>query len=121
MKGFIQTLEQVLGTVLVLTVLITLFNPQPPSSNLSSIGFNCLKDLDNKGLLRSYAANNLITDFNSSLQQCLTAFNYEFKICSSTVCNTTLPANKDVFLSSYFVSGYTTYQPTLINLWVWSK
>ena len=124
MKGFIQTLEQTLGSILILTMLITLFNPSFSTSHsqLSNVGFNCLKDLDNQGPLRNYAANNMTTNLNTSLQQCLSAFNYDFKICSSPLdCSTNLPTNKDIFLSSYFIAGDTAYKPTLINLWVWLK
>ena len=122
-KGYIQTLEQVLGSVLVLTILITLFNPSSSTTNLqlSSLGFNCMKELDNKGLLRYYAVNNLTTDLNNSLQPCLSAFNYDFNICSSTTCSSALPANKDIYLSSYFIAGENSFQPRLINLWIWLK
>ncbi len=121
-KGYTQTLEQVLGSVLVLTILITLFTPRPTTNlQLSALGFNCMKDLDNKGLLRYYAVNNLINDLNNSFQSCLAAFNYDFKVCFTTDCNGSLPTNKDIFLSSYFIAGDSDFKPRLINLWVWLK
>ena len=122
MKGFIKTLEAVLGVILIVIPLFTLYTPQRIEEQLSDIGYNCLKDLDNKNLLKYYAINNMNTELNNSLRDCLPyLIEFNFKICKTSVCSINVPENKTVFLSSYIIAGYETVDPTLINLWLWSK
>jgi len=122
MKGFIKTLEAVLGVILIIIPLFTLYTPQRIEEQFSDIGYNCLKDLDNKNLLRYYAVNNNTIELNNSLRDCLPyLIEFDFKICTTSVCSVNVPENKTVFLSSYIIAGYESTEPTLINLWLWSK
>lgn len=122
MKGFIKTLEAVLGVILITVSLFTLFTPQRIDEQFSDVGYNCLKDLDNRNLLRYYAVNNMNTELNNSLRNCLPSLmEFTLKICKTSDCNTNVPENRTVFLSSYMIAGYESIDPTLINLWLWSR
>ncbi len=89
---------------------------------ISDTGYNCLRYLDYEGVLRNYAANSLESDLISDLRKCVPPIlNYTARICTSTSCNTELPTDKTIFLSSYLIAGEAQIDRTLINLWVWSK
>jgi hypothetical protein len=87
----------------------------------SDQGYQCLKYLDDAGLLRRYAYAGLTTDLNNSLYACLPkTADFVFKVCSSMPCAEPLPQG-DIVLSSYIMSGEISYDPKVINLWLWSK
>ncbi len=121
-KGLTYTLEAIIGSVIILLALSTYFTFTPISKISTSIGYDCLREADNKNVLRYYAANNFIEDLNSFLRNCLpTTYDFKVKICNKLPCNETLPENKSITISSYLISGYTNFQPLLINLWVWPR
>lgn len=121
MKGFINTLEAGIAIVLILVSVVFLFvQNKPQESQISDIGYNCLKQMDNEGTLRYYAENNLEDNIVSDLRSCIPPlFNYTVKICTSSKCITQLPYDKSTFLSSYLIAGDNSFQPTLVNLWTW--
>ena len=123
MKGFIKTLEAALAIVLILVSMVFLFKERVSNeSQISDTGYGCLKNLDNQGSLRYYAVTNLESRLNSDLKGCIPPlFDYSAKICTSVSCDTNLPSDKAVFLSSYLIAGWDSMRPTLINLWVWLK
>ena len=123
MKGIFKTLEAVLGVILILLVITTIYPIQPRIEvQLSDVGYNCLKYLDDKSVLRYYALNNLESDLNNDLKNCLPpTMNFTVKICSTTICTSNIPEDLPVFLSSYLIAGDGYVDPTLVNLWVWSK
>lgn len=122
MKGYIKTLEAGIAIVLILVSMIFLFSDRARKEpQLSDIGYNCLKYLDYKGVLRYYAVNNLESSLISNLRGCIPPIlNYKARICTTTSCNTQLPTDRTVFLSSYLIAGENTINNVLINVWVWS-
>ena len=123
MKGFIKTLEAGIAIVLMLVSIAFLFTQREThKTQISDVGYNCLKNLDNNGTLRYYSENNLEADLISDLRSCIPPlFNYSVKICTSSNCILQLPSSKEIFLSSYLIAGESSFEPTLINLWVWSE
>lgn len=123
MKGIMYTMEVILGAILVLLGIMVIFPAQQVERGFSESGYSCLNYLDQKGLLRYYTLNNMNTELNDSLKSCLPSIvDFKFKICSSSDCkDITIPYNKTVYLSSYFIAGENTYNKRLINLWIWSK
>jgi len=120
----IHTMEAILGSILVLIgVAIILPTQQQREISFSESGYSCLNYLDQKGLLRNYVVNDMITELNNSFKNCLPSLtDFKFKICSTSNCiDTTIPYNKTVYLSSYLITGENTYNKKLINLWVWLK
>ena len=123
MKATIHTVEAVIGTLILLVGVMSIY-PMEGSSDFyfSDEGYNCLRYLDESGSLRNYVYNDMTAEMNTSLYNCLPKITgYTFRICSATPCATSLPANKSVFLSSYLVSGENSYSPRIINLWLWLK
>ena len=123
MKGFIKTLEAGIAIVLMLVSIVFLFTQREAhKTQMSDAGYNCLRNLDNNGTLRYYSENNLEAELTSDLRGCIPPlFNYSVKICTSSSCISQLPFNKEIFLSSYLIAGESSFEPALINLWVWSE
>ncbi|MEM3609611.1 MAG: hypothetical protein QXK49_03025 [Candidatus Aenigmatarchaeota archaeon] len=124
MKGMMYTIEAVIGAILVLIGITFIFPAQQQKElNLLETSFNCLIYLDQRGLLRYYAENNMNNELKDSLKSCLPPIlDFKFKICSTSNCiETTIPYDKEVYLSSYLIAGENTYNKKLINLWVWLK
>lgn len=123
MKAMLYTLEAILGAVLVLVGIISIFPIQQQKEMIfSDVGYSCLSYLDQKGFLRHYAVNDMVTELNNSLKNCLPSVaDFKIKICSSSDCKDTTPTDRDVYLSSYLIAGENAYNNKLINLWVWLK
>jgi len=124
MKATIHTIEAVLGVLIVLLGM-TLIYPvrEREEIQLTSIGRNCLKSLDQEGILKYYVSNDMSSSLNNSLRGCLPQItDFTFKVCDSVNCNADfIPENKAIFVSSYIVSGYEGYEAKLVNLWLWLK
>lgn len=122
-KGFEKTLEAAIAIVLILVSMVFLFTGEEVTEpQMSVTGYECLKNLDNQGLLRYYAANDLGDSLNADLKACIPPLlNYTVKICATSTCNTLLPINKTVFLSTYLIAGDNSFNPRLVDLWVWLK
>ena len=120
-KGFVKTLEAGIAITLILVSMVFLFPEKTINEpQISDIGYNCLRYLDNQGVLRNYAVNDLENNLISDLRSCLPPIlNYTARICTTSTCNTILPGNKTIFLSSYLIAGENSVRPTLINLWIW--
>ena len=123
MKGFVKTLEAGIAIVLILVSMVFLFPEKTRTEpQISDTGYSCLKYLDYEGVLRYYAVNNLEPDLISDLGDCLPPIlNYTAKICTTSTCITELPENEAISSSSYLIAGEDFVEPTLINLWFWSK
>ena len=88
---------------------------------MREIGYDCLKSVDNSGSLRYYAYNDLEEDLKSEISGCIPPIlKYDIEICSGPDCVLDTP---DVTVTSvgYIVSGYESYSPRVIELWMWSE
>ncbi len=131
MKGFLHILESVLASLLILSSLLYLYGSLPARSQFSSltardVGYNCLKDIDNQGLLRNYTLTNNTAGLNNSLYVCMPRLvNYTVSFCmgDQVLCSGySAPGNRTVVLTSYMVAGEgSKFQPTLIKLYMWSE
>jgi hypothetical protein len=121
MKATVHTIEAVIGTLILIVGVMSIY-PVNESRGFyfSDEGYSCMEYLDEAGLLRNYVYNGMTDEMNSSLRDCLPQVaDYDFKICSTTSCVTTLPTDKSIFLSSYLLSGEKNYEPRIVNLWLW--
>lgn len=121
MRATIHTIEAVIGTLILLVGVMSIY-PIGGSTEIqfSETGHDCLKYLDDSGLLRNYVYAGMTDQLNNSLGLCLPQIaGYTFKICSTLPCTETVPADRSVFLSSYLLSGEKKYDARIINLWVW--
>jgi len=106
-----QTLEATLGAMIVLIAIVVMFSPITIKEDFSQIGYNCLKNLDNKGSLDYYVLNGMTEELRNDLESCV-PIEFDIKICKTTDCTTVLP-DKDVYVTSYLINT------NLINLWMW--
>jgi hypothetical protein len=120
MKGFVQMLEAVISIALIVSVLFLFFYPKTfQTENLYLKGYSCLKDLDNKGLLRYYAQNSLHSDLRVSLNFCLRPIVFDAVICKTVECNSEILPNKTITHITYFIAGDNTFDKAQIDLWMW--
>lgn len=128
-KGYLYTLEAMIAALIIMSTVVVLYinpqgKPQFEASTLKDRGYACLKYLDNKGLLRYYAIQNNSQSLQAELQSCLPNLaNFTTSFCTTSVnCTATeLPGNKTIVLADYIVAGQADFQPTLINLYLWSR
>jgi hypothetical protein len=127
MKATVHTIEAIIGTLILLVGVTAIYPIQEVGEPyFSDEGYTCLKYLDQEGLLRYYVYNNLTDSLNNSLKSCLPSIAaYTFNLCSSIPCSAELPPDKSTFLSSYLLAGDNmapaSYEPRIINLWMWLK
>jgi len=124
MKATIHILEAVLGSIIILLGITFIYPVQEQREiQVSETAYNCFMNLDQKGLLKYYASNNMIGELNNDFKNCLPPItNFTFEICSTTTCSSnSIPLDRPVYATSYLISGYEDYNPKLINLWVWLK
>jgi hypothetical protein len=127
MKASIHTIEAIMGALILLVGIINIYPIQDSREfYFSDQGHACLEYMDQQGLLRHYVYNSMVDELNSTLRSCLPGISdYAFQICSSLPCTASLPANKTTFLSSYLIAGEnkaaTSYDPRIINVWMWLK
>ncbi|OGI11726.1 hypothetical protein A3K64_00335 [Candidatus Micrarchaeota archaeon RBG_16_36_9] len=122
MKGFIKTVEAGIAIVLMLVSIVFLFvQNKPYEPQIADLGYNCLKNMDDDGTLRYYAENNLESNIISDLRYCIPPlFDYKVKVCTTSHCISELQTDKTIFLSSYIIAGSDSFNPRLVNLWIWS-
>jgi len=125
MKGMLQSLEAVIGILMVLTVYVTFFAPKEQlpefeTINWRSRAFDALSVLDENNELRLYALANDTTTIENKLLALLPVE----RSCLVVVCNETCPtpnitANK-ITSVAYFIAGRIgNIQPKQIILYVW--
>ena len=120
-KGFIKTLEAVIAATMIMVSLFILVSPAPTTESLANVGDYCLQKLEDRNLLASFAANSDETGLRNELANCISpALDFQVEICDTADCSAQVP-EKSVFASSYISSGFTSYSPKLINLWMWYR
>jgi hypothetical protein len=124
MKGVLHTLEAVIAVMIILLGIGFIYPLRDkPELSIAVVGYKCLSSLDQEGLLKYYISNDMTSNLNNSLRDCITpAIDFNLKICDSAVCNPdSIPDDKEIFISSYLVSGYEIYDSRLVNVWLWLK
>lgn len=104
MKGFINTIEAVIGAVIILSALMFLFQPQASQSqDMYQTTYDCLK----------YAKD--YSDFGTAFKGCIpSTYQFQYNICTTTDCPANLPENITVTSAEYILAG-----PKLIKVWVY--
>jgi len=123
MKGMIKTLEASIAVLLILATVIMLYD-SPVSfveEDFSDIGEQCLQKIENDGVLRYYAMNDMESEIEDELDDCMPGINHKVEICSSADCSTTGLPESTVVLVSRLVSGdQYEIEPKVVNVWMWS-
>lgn len=123
MKGYVYSLEAVIAASLLLGAILFIYPYQPPSfsSDISEIGYSCLTDMNNRGMLSKLAVQNNEQELKAGLRTCIPeSIGFESRICSTDECSADVPSG-EIYSISYFDSGYDKIEPRMIRLWMWVK
>lgn len=120
-KGFWRTLESVLAVMILVFFMLMLganYILQLPEVDLPKTGYEILNDMDNRGVLRPYAVNNQTEALESEIS--ITGYNHTVQICNlEGVCLGEEPGGQNVWVSTYLISGWNTYKPREVKLFIW--
>ncbi len=125
MKAMMHTLEAMIAALLILGTLVAVYSFPKPQESFDSVtmrekGYFCMKDADNRGLLRYYALANDSIGIRNYFQGCLPrSLNFSLNFCAA--CAADIPANRTVISMNYIIAGEgASFQPTNANLFLWS-
>jgi len=120
-KGFWRTFESVLAVIILVFFVLALgvrYSFLPPQMDLSAVGYEILKDLDNRGELRPYVMNNQTGVLESKIS--IPGRNHAIQICDfGDACYGTSPAGENVWVSTYIIAGENFYSPREVRLLIW--
>ncbi len=109
MKGVVNTIEALIGAIMILGLMIFLFTPQPMQEpDMYRTSYTCLK----------YAKDS--ENIKTSLDQCIPdTYKFDYRICETADCPasglvSSLPENTTIVSAEYIDSG-----PRLIKIWVY--
>jgi hypothetical protein len=121
MRGFWYTLEAAMGVTIILSFLFLLatnLNVQKVPEDLEIKAQELLKDLDDKGLLRSYAVAKNWSGLNSQINYY--SHNHTVQICDSEgTCVGSVPEGSNVWVGSYIIAGDSGYNPLVVKLYLY--
>ena len=128
MKGYLYTVEVLIAISLVMITFVLVFQSVPTKPNLETSlvkqqGYDALKYLDNRGLLRFYVHEDSEADIESQLSQVLvSSIKFEAQVCDYWCNSTNIPASDTVVAVDYYVSGYMDYYSgKKVRLWMWTE
>ena len=108
------------GIILVafLATVRTYYFSATPQQEAGEDAFLALKELDEAGMLRPYAAANDYEGLNSQVK--LYYYNHSAEICNTQgTCFGQKPSSENVWVGSYLVSGSAGFSPRVVNLYLW--
>ncbi len=121
MRGFWRTLESVLAVILLMGFLLaagSVYFSKTEDVNLGSLGYEILKELDNRGELRAYAVSGDYESLNGKIK--LPGYNHSVMICcQGETCRGQYPDSENVAASVYIISGCDGYKPCEVRLFIW--
>ncbi len=116
-------LEALLAGIILITFLVTIkttYFSVTPEEEVSSTAYVILKELDDSGILRSYAVSDNYNALNSEIRNIY--YNHTIEICNpSGACFGEKPVADNVYVGSYFISGGNSYAPRIVNLYLWRQ
>jgi len=119
-KGFWRTFESVLAVIILLFFMVALgvrYAIPTEDQDLSRIGYEILRSLDDRGELRSYVVNNQTGELESKIG--IPGYNHVVQICNPGGCYGNEAGGSNVWVSTYIISGENTYDPYEVRLLMW--
>jgi hypothetical protein len=119
MRGYIFMLEAVFASLILVGFLLYLAGSSVPAGSDPERDFgSILRTLDLQDVLRGPAS---IGDLQGiSDQITIPGFNHSVRICDpSGSCTGSIPEARNIWASSYFISGDGSYNPWEVRLYVW--
>ncbi len=121
MKGMWRMVESVIAVLLIMLFLASagsVYFTAPDENGLTEAGYQLLKEMDSRGVLRPYAAAGNYAAINSGVQ--MPAYNHSVQICSlGGACTGEYPSSDNIVVSGYVIAGSETYAPLEVKLYVW--
>ena len=112
-------LESVLAGLLLVGFMLFLAHGQNTSGSDDIEGFGwMLPELDHKGLLRGYVYSGDLSGLEDEIV--IYGFEDSIQVCRpGGSCSGTIPNEDNVWVSSYFLSGDTSFQAREVRLYAW--
>lgn len=118
MRGFVFMLEAVFAGLLLIGFMLFIAHTYSASGSVAEQDFGwVLPELDQKGLLRGYAYSGDRTGLEGEIT--LYGFEDSVQFCSpGSGCSGSAPEGENVWASSYFLSGDSSFDPREVRLYV---
>lgn len=125
MKGLWRTMESVIAVLIIMAFLVTAGNvyfTATGGNEPAPRGYEKLKEIDNKNELRPLAAGKDYEAINARID--VPGYSHSVRICDfSGSCwgnyTASQTESKNVLVSTYIISGYGSYEPLEIRLYMW--
>jgi len=123
MQGFWRMIEAVVAGMFLISFVLIITNGnyllREPIKDLDSKAYHILKQLDERGTLRSNVITLNYTGINSQIS--FYGFNHSVEICDhSGRCVGERPSQKaNVWVGNYFIAGDENYDPYNVKLYLW--
>jgi len=121
MRGFWYIIECVLAGMVIfgfLAVIGRTYISLPQPDDLSVMGYESLKSLDDRGLLRNYVVNGDYNGLNSMID--MGTYNHSIKLCNySGTCSGPSPNTSNAWAAVYIIAGNQSYEPYEVRLFIW--
>ena len=126
MKGYVYTLEALIGISLIITSMVFLFGdsatkPELEISIIKQQGFEALEYLDKSGFLRGNLDDEAAIENKLSTMMPVSV-NLEAEICKTNCSELNLPVNMTTIAIDYYISGYKSdFIGKRVRLWLWRE
>lgn len=121
MKGFWRIVESVMAVIIVMGFLLSagsVYLSRTDPQELVPAGYERLKDLDARGLLRPLAANGDCEGISALVE--MPGYSHAVRICDfGGACTGNYTEGSDVAVSTYIIAGHGSYEPREIRLYMW--
>lgn len=120
MKGFWRTMESVFAVIILMSFMLSLAGIYigTDEPDMSSAGYGMLKELDSRGDLRSYVVSGDYSGLEAKIS--IPGHKHTVKICDyDGNCVGEYPDSQNIVLSTYIISGDSSYEPYEVRLYIW--
>lgn len=121
MRGFWRTVESVFSVMILMAFVLMLsgvYVDPPQETDLSPVGYEKLRELDIRGDLRGYVSSGDHASISSMIS--IPGYNHSVDICDQYgSCTGYYPDSDNIMVSTYIVSGDSSYQPREVRLYIW--
>ena len=119
MRGFWYMLEAVIAGIIIIgfVAAVSQIYMSPSQEDFTIKAYEELRSLDERGVLRTYAAAGDWGGLDSEVR--IYGKNHTVEICSPSGCQGGRPQGSNVWVGNYLISGSQSYQPMQIKLYLW--
>jgi hypothetical protein len=119
MRGYIFMLEAAFASIIVVGFVLYLGHLSNISGPTSELRFDSeIDELYLNGKLSEYASSGDVESLEQEIQ--VLGYNHSVQICDqSGDCIGSAPDEDEVFVSSFYLAGYDSYDPKEVRLYVW--